>query len=325
MTQPTAPQPPHFKTLVVGAGAAGIAAAMWLHELGAPFEWVEAADKSGGTLLRVHNPIHNYPGARFEHGAACAAAMRQDFERRALAPRYNTRATQVRADQTGVSVTLQSPDAAHEARFGAVIVATGTQRRRLGLPEETAHLGRGVAVSGRAERERFRGRKVTIVGAGDAAFENALLLAEVGATVTMINRSAAFRARDEFVVPAQNHPAITILNHSRLRSIEATDGAPFLTAVVVETKDKPLQTLPTEGLLVRIGEGATVPPIELEGGRAAPTTGYGYLMADTQAQAGHPRVLAAGDCACPTFRTIALASGQGSQAAYSAARLLGFV
>ncbi len=317
MVSNTAP----LSVLLVGAGVAGCSAAAWLHEFCIPFTWIEASNRLGGTLHSVHNPLPQLPGFSFPHGAAMCKALQQQTSALSLEPQFQTRVLSLYAPNTSAPIraTCQRHDKTWDTHYRAVLLATGTERRSLGFEEETTHLGRGVARSGRAERGRFANRSVTIVGGGDAALENALLLAEVNARVTVVHRSGNFQARPEFLRAAQQHPHITLRTHTTLFAIEAQPNAPYLTAITVQTPTGK-ERLETQGLLVRIGVGALAPEIFVAG-RSALRDEAGYLSIDNLGRTVHPNILAAGDCTCPDFRTVSIAAAQGAQAAKTISRL----
>lgn len=316
--------PPRSPLLLVGAGPAGTSAALWLKDLQIPFDWVEASDQIGGTLHQVHNPIPQDIAQRWDNGQALIQAMQRRLEQAHLAPQLQTRVTALQAQTLGepLEVALeQAQGRAWRDTWRVVILATGTRRRSLGLPQEAQHRGRGVATSGRAERHRFQGKDVAIVGGGDAALENALLLAEVARSVTVIHRSQRFRARAEFLEPARQHPRVRFLTQATLEAIHAADPrAPLLDAITIRHQGQ-RQRLEIQGLLVRIGVMASLPEAYL-GDHPLQTWGGGYLHLDPQGRSQHPAVLGAGDCACPDFRAVATAVGQGARAARTAAALL---
>jgi thioredoxin reductase (NADPH) len=302
--------------LLIGAGAAGVSAALWLRDLHQPFAWFEAADRLGGTLHQVHNPIHQHLGQRWERGAALVAAMEAQLAAAKLSPTFGRRVLRLDAPSPDapVEVTWADTNASPQREaFAGVIVATGTQRRWLGLGEED-HVGRGVALSGRAERGRFAGLDVVIVGGGDAAVENALLLAEVARSVTLVHRSPRFRARADLFAQASAHPRVQLLTEAALTRVLAAPGAPLLEAVEVEVRGQ-RRRLEAQGLLVRIGVEAHLPAHALQ------TWDAGYLWVDAQGRSSHPRIFGAGDCACPGLRAVAVAAGQGAAAAHAATHL----
>jgi thioredoxin reductase (NADPH) len=311
------------KILLVGAGVAGVSAALWLDDLGAPFDWIEASDQIGGTLAQVHNPIAQHPGATFPHGAALKRALHIQTQTRGLEPRFQTRLLRLDAGpvHTPVQAFLSDGAAPPTIRpYAAAILATGTTRKHLGVPGELENLGRGVARSGRAEGGRFIGKHVAIVGGGDAAFENALLLADLARAVTLLHRSNRFQARPDFVERVRLHPRITLLEDATLQAVHAEQGAPFLDGVTVHHKGQS-QRLDVQGLLVRIGVHGNLPEISSAGHPLALQADR-YLLLDSLGRTSHPRILGAGDCACPDFRAVPLAAGQGAHAAHAAARLL---
>src|SRR5262245_29918954 len=154
------------RVLVVGAGPAGLSAALWCRSLGLETLVLEASARAGGQLHSIYSRVENYAGLRGT-GADLAAAIEAQASQ--LDVRFGAEARSL--DRERDEVTLQ--DGTREHGDG-IVIATGTRRRALGVPGEAALRGRGVSVSATRDRERYRGRPVIVVGGGDAAFENAL-------------------------------------------------------------------------------------------------------------------------------------------------------
>ena len=301
--------------LIIGAGVAGISAVHWLVDQGfspldraqgeAPtFLWVEASHRIGGVLHQVHNPLAQLVSTRNSSPVHWLEVAEARLAHARLTPRFGTRVHRLSPAEDNVTVYL----ADDIITAGLAIVATGTTRRTLGLPGEVAHVGRGVARSGRAERHRFQSKRVVIIGGGDAALENAMLLSEVGAEVVLIHRSAEFSARADFQHAVDTDPRIEVRRCTEVTAIEAEDGAPWLDSVVLRDGSR----IPTDGLLIRIGVEGCYPVIE---GLTEPGS---FLP-----QRPHPRIIAAGDCTCPDFRAVPVAEGQGAEAARMATVILG--
>ncbi len=299
------------RALVIGAGPAGMSAALWLTELKVPFEWVEASGSIGGQLRTVYNPIENYLGAERPSGQALIETFAEQLELHGLKPTFGTRVQLLRVREGSVEVTSNTFGVQD---YGAVIVATGTERRFLGVPGEQENRGRGVALSGRKDAALFSGMPVAVVGGGDAAVENALLLAEHASHVTLLHRGSAFRARTEFLEAAKKHERIQIITPATLLEVVAGEAGLLSSVVYLDGRGE-MHVLPVRGLLVRVGVQGAGPPVMASG----------TLVSDNYyAERGdHERIFFAGDCICPDFRAVAVAGGQGAEAARKVCRVLG--
>src|SRR6201989_896317 len=204
--------------IIIGAGPAGLSAALWCDELGLDTLVLERETEVGGQLLRVHNRVENYLGVE----AANGLGLRDMFAAQAEARDFDlwTQAEIEEADLRAKRVRLGSGE---ELQSIAIVIATGVRRRRLGVPGEAEFEGRGVLSSGVLERERVAGEDVLVVGGGDAAAENALLLAETSATVTLVHRGAKPSARREFTERIQGDHRITVFTETTLERIHGSD------------------------------------------------------------------------------------------------------
>ncbi len=199
----------------------------------------------------------------------------------------------------------------------AMIIATGLRRRKLGIPGETDFEGHGIIESGARDRNLFAGKDVCVIGGGDAAVENALLLAEVCPTVTLVHRSKELRARREFAERLHTNHCITVFRESVVRRIW---GGETVEAVEIERAGaiKPFQ-MAVQGVLVRIG---FQPNTELFQSQLE-TDERGYLIVGAQQETSVGNVFAIGDVASPLAPTISSAVGTGATAAKVIASRLG--
>ncbi|HXI24103.1 MAG TPA: FAD-dependent oxidoreductase [Pyrinomonadaceae bacterium] len=290
--------------LIIGAGPAGLSAARWCDELGLDTLVLEQAEEVGGQLLSVHNPIENYLGVAAKNGRELRDLFVEQTKELDFDLWTNVEIGTI--DLKAKRVTLKSGEALQSI---AVIIATGLRRRRLGIPGETEFIGRGIIESGKRDRDQFAGKDVCVIGGGDAAAENALLLAEVCPTVTLVNRSRKLRARREFAEQLHTHHCITVFPESHVRRIIGND---CVEAVEIERAQaiKPFQ-MAVQGVLVRIG---WVPnsdfirdQLELDD--------RGYVIVGSQQETSVANVFAVGDVANPLAPTIAGAVGAGATAA----------
>src|SRR5918912_4040278 len=191
--------------IIIGAGPAGLSAALWCDELGLDTLVLEQEGEVGGQLLWTYNAIENYLGARAKYGRE----LRDLFLGQIEGGDFDlwTAASIESVDLRAKRITLRSGE---ELRAISIIIAAGVRRRRLGIPGEAELAGRGVVESGTRDRATLAGKDVCIVGGGDAAAENALMLAEVCPTVTMVHRGKKLRARAEFAERLRADHRITV-------------------------------------------------------------------------------------------------------------------
>jgi thioredoxin reductase (NADPH) len=290
--------------LIIGAGAAGLSAALWCDELGLDTLVVEERGEVGGQLLWVHNPVGNHLGAR----AASGRELRDLFAAQVADAEFDlwTGVEIERVDLSAKRVSLRSGE---ELQSIFLVIATGLRRRRLGVPGEAEFAGRGMIESGARDRELFAGRDVVVVGGGDSAVENALLLAEVCPTVTLVHRGKRLRARAEFVERLQGNHCVTLFTESELVRVM---GGERVEAVEIRRRGalKAFQ-MAVGGVLVRVGYE---PNTELFGGQAERDE-RGYLRVTSEQETSVDNVFAAGDVASPLAPTVSGAVGAGATAA----------
>src|SRR6266852_6078798 len=284
--------------LIIGAGPAGLSAARWCDELGLDTLVLEAAEKVGGQLLSVRNPIENYLGVR----AANGRELRDRFVEQTKDCDFDlwTNVEIASVDLKAKRVVLKSGE---ELQSIAIIIATGLRRRRLGIPGESEFAGRGIIESATRDREQLAGSDVCIIGSGDAAAENALLLAEVCPTVTLVHRGKKMHARREFTEQLHTNHCITVFPESIVRRIIGNDE---VEAVEIERAGaiKPFQ-MAVQGVIVRIGFEPNTESfrdqIDLDE--------RGYVRVDARQETAVTNVFAIGDVASPLAPTISGAVG----------------
>ena len=290
--------------LIIGAGPAGLSAARWCDELGLDTLVLEQSEELGGQLLSVHNPVENYLGVR----AANGAEVRNLFIDQTRDCEFDlwTNVEIDRVDLKAKRITLKSGE---ELQSIAVIIATGLRRRTLGIPGEREFVGRGIMESGAHDREQVAGKDVCVIGGGDAAAENALLLAEVCPTVTLVHRGRKLRARREFSEQLHTHHCVTVFPESNVRRLLGNDR---IEAVEIERGGaiKPFQ-MAVQGVLIRIG---WQPNTEFVGGQLE-LDENSYVIVGSQQETSVANVFAIGDVANPLAPTIAGAVGAGATAA----------
>ncbi|HYQ89196.1 MAG TPA: NAD(P)/FAD-dependent oxidoreductase [Candidatus Binatia bacterium] len=299
--------------LILGGGMAGLTAALTLQGFGLETLLVDEARSPGGQLHEIHAPITDHPFAFGSDGARYASLVLETARRAELS-------ILVGAPVLRVSVRAKSVKRQDGTLRGrALLIATGLGRRSLGIPGEHELLGHGVSFSANRDRTVYAGKPVVVIGGGTGAVEDALLCSEVGCQVTLLHRSARFRARTDFLARARKDPGIRMITHAEPRRIVGQDN---VEAVEYRTKGSRItRSLKTDGVFLRIG---WEPRTELLRGQI-PLDRGGYVRVGPGGATRVAGVFAAGDVCSPRCPTIANAAGQGAAAAWEMARLLGRV
>jgi thioredoxin reductase (NADPH) len=290
--------------IIIGAGPAGLSTAFWCDGLSLDTLVLEQAEQVGGQLHRVYNPIENYLGLKARNGEELLVHFTKDLD----AAEFDLW-TQVEIESVALKARRISLRSGEALQAIAIVIATGVRPRELGVPGEKEFIGKGMIESGARDRQLFAGKDVCIVGGGDAAVENALLLAEVCPTVTLVHRGKKLRARREFAEQLQPNNRITVFTESVLTRIL---GKEEVEGVEIQRKEglKPFQ-LAVRGVLIRIG---VEPNTELFLEQIA-TDEKGYITVNSQHETSVPMVFAVGDVSNPIAPTISSATGAGATAA----------
>ncbi len=291
--------------LLVGAGVAGITAAIWLSDFGVPFDWIDTRQTPGGILHKVHNRIDDYPGGTFQDGPDLAHALSTHLQRLDLQPRRATLHA-LECDGSDLRCTIGDAAVVHPEHL---LLATGTQYRQLCIPGEQRGLKEGrISQSATADAPRFRGRHVAVVGGGDSAFENALILSKYDCRVTLFARNPNFKARPAFVDSVTAAPGITIAPiPSEVTRVELLDDGCRLH---VDQRGAQI-TCDVAALFVRIGVDPALP----EGSTVLDRDRRGFLRTDSDGRTSHRRIFAAGDIVATPLRSVATAVGAGARTA----------
>ena len=290
--------------IIIGAGPAGLSAAFWCDELGLDVLVLEKDEKVGGQLHRVYNPIENYLGLKAANGNELLAHFSGGIDEADFDLWTNVEIASV--DLKAKKIVLRSGE---ELQSIAVVIASGVSRRRIGIPGETEFVGRGIIESATRDAQLFAGQDVCVIGGGDAAVENALLLAEACPTVTLVHRGKTLRARSEFVGRLQANHCVTVFKESQVQRILGQDR---VEAVEIRRAGaiKPFQ-MAVGGILIRIG---VEPNTDLFREQLS-LDESGYISINGNHETSVDNVFAIGDVSSPLAPTISGATGAGATAA----------
>ncbi|MEQ1607058.1 MAG: FAD-dependent oxidoreductase [Pyrinomonadaceae bacterium] len=302
---------PQYDVIIIGGGPAGLSAALWCADLGLKAILLERESEFGGQLLRTFNRIQNYPGIEDATGVDIRDRFLGQVKKTSVERRSGVAISRV--DLAGRALEFEDGSMLESK---AIIIATGVRRRKLGVPGEDKFGGHGVLDSGVRNRNNLSGKSVVIVGGGDAALENAIILGETAASVTLVHRSGEFRARSEFLEKAAAMPNVTLVPN---RVVTAILGCENVTGIELrDAKTSESSQLSADAMLIRIG---VAPNNELFHGQLA-VDENGYIKVDSTCATNIEDVFAIGDVANPIAPTICSAAGMGATAAKAAANCL---
>ncbi|MEU4681716.1 thioredoxin-disulfide reductase [Streptomyces xinghaiensis] len=299
--------------IIIGSGPAGYTAALYTARASLKPLVFEGAVTAGGALMNTTD-VENFPG--FRDGIMGPDLM---DNMRAQSERFG--AELIPDDVTAVDLTgdiktvTDSAGTVHKAR--AVIIATGSQHRKLGLPREDELSGRGVSWCATCDGFFFKDQDIAVVGGGDTAMEEATFLSRFAKSVTVIHRRDTLRASRAMQERAFADPKITFAYDSEVAEIH---GDPKLTGVTLRsTKTGETRELPVTGLFIAVGHD---PRTELFT-EQLDLDDEGYLTVEAPStHTNLPGVFAAGDVVDHTYRQAITAAGTGCSAALDAERYL---
>lgn len=294
--------------LIIGGGPAGLTAAIYAARAGKTVTLCER-ESMGGQITHAHK-VSNYPGINGISGAElgdqlCAHAMDMGAEIEF------TSVESLGRDETGIFHAV-TEDGEIEAR--AVIFAGGAKPRPLGVENEEALIGSGISYCALCDGAFFAGQDVAVVGGGNSAFSDALFLAGVCRSVTLIHRREGFRAEQAQIDAAKNTKNIRFLLNT---TVEALEGEDQLTGLRVKTLNGTEQ-LAVSGVFVALGR---VPDTELIT-QLAELDSHGYVSADESCRTKTPGLFVAGDCRRKAVRQLTTATADGTIAATFACEYL---
>lgn len=296
---------------VIGGGPAGLTAALYAARAGKNVAVYER-DCIGGQISRA-SQVENYPGTGTISGLQLGDRMAAQAEA-AGAVISLTDVQKIAKDSSGI-FRLDTDDGEYYAK--AVIYACGARPRTLGLPGEAELIGHGISYCALCDGSFFKEQTVAVVGGGNSAFDNALLLSERCSHVTLIHRSDRFRAEQIFVDRVKQRNNISLLTDMTVSELIQENGQ--LTGLALKNKIGKDDTLPVSGLFVALGR---LPDTQVLV-NLAPLDENGYVFTDGKmAIPETPGLFVAGDCRIKSVCQLTTAVSDGTVAAVSACEYL---
>jgi thioredoxin reductase (NADPH) len=296
--------------LILGSGPAGLSAALYAARAD-----LKPLVMTGMTLhgqASTTDTIENYPGFPNGIGGTELGQLFQTQAERFGAEIELDQATKV--DLTKQPLLIESYSKQYQVK--SLIITTGADPKKLGIPGEKEFTGRGVSYCGTCDGWFFKEKDVVVVGGGDSALEEGLFLTRFANSVTIIHRRAELRAGAILEKRAKNNPKIRFIWETVITEIIGDNGVSAVKLHNVKTgEDKNHRT---DGIFIFIGHK---PNSELFAGQLE-LDDAGYILVNQSMETSVPGVFAAGEIADPHFRQVITSAGMGAAAAIQATRYL---
>ena len=299
-----------YDMMIIGGGPGGYTAALYTARAG--LDAVVLEKLSAGGQMALTSQIDNYPG--FDEGVdgfALAEKMQAGAERFGASTEY------VEVNSLDLSGDIKLAHTS-EGDFSArtVVMATGASPRKMGVADEDALVGRGVAYCAACDGMFYKGKTVVVVGGGNTAAADAMVLSRIAKKVIVVHRRDTLRATKIYHDPLMKTENVEFKWNSRVKQL-LSDGK--LTGVVIEDVNTGAQTtIPCDGVFVSVGR---VPATDLVKDQLQLDPG-GYIPADETTRTEIPGVFAVGDLRTKALRQVVTAVADGAVAAHFAEEYL---
>jgi thioredoxin reductase (NADPH) len=301
-----------YQAVIIGGGPAGLTAGLYCARSRFNALLIEQGI-IGGQITNAER-VENYPG--FPKGIS-GIELGQLIHEQATSYGLETLLAEV---STVVPSQKRNLVNSSEGDFIAesVIIASGSQFRKLGVPGEDKYVGKGVSYCATCDGPLFKGKTVAVIGGGDSAVTEALYLSKFASSVKVIHRRSQLRASKIFEERATAEPKIELIWDTVATGIEGDGVVKQLT--LKNIKDDKISVLELAGVFVAIGSK----PNSVQWRELLPLDEEGYIITNELMETKISGIFAAGDVRHNSARQAITAAGDGATAAISAARFLSF-
>ena len=287
-----------YDIIIIGAGPAGLTSALYALRANKKVLLLEAKSY-GGQILNA-SKIENYPGIEEISGFDFATNLMNQVKKLGAEIQYEI------VNRIEENKTVITNKNTYQGR--AIIIATGTENRKLNLEKETTFIGKGVSYCATCDGNFFKDKVVAVVGGGNTALEDALYLSNMASQVYLIHRREEFRGEDAFLEEIKKKENITLILNATISSLNGED---VLESITVQDKEKNETVLPVAGLFIAIGQ---VPKNELFK-NVVDLDNYGYIESVDGVHTKTKGIYVAGDTRVKELRQLTTAVSDGSSAA----------
>jgi thioredoxin reductase (NADPH) len=293
--------------IIIGAGSAGLAAGIYAVRSGLKTLILE--EKFAGGTISDAPTIVNYPGFAEISGGELAQKMADHAKKLGATVRDIEAVTAL--NLTGETKTITTPRTTYEAK--AVIIATGSHYKEIGVKGEKEYRGRGVSYCGVCDGPFFKGKRVLVVGGGNTAATTILYLAGIASEVVVVHRRGGFRAEESLVRDVLTKPNVKVMWNTEVTEIKGNKQVNTVT--LIDNMTQLLSEISVNAVFVQIGEAPNSQLAQVSG---VETNEHGYIKIDIRQRTNLAGVFAAGDVTSHPVKQVGTAVGQGITAALEA-------
>lgn len=296
--------------VIVGGGPAGLTAAIYALRAGKTALIIE---KNGfGGQIAFSPKVENIPGTQVISGSAFADQLVEQVLNLGADMELET-VTGVEKAGKGFLVRTEE-GSCFEA--GAVILALGVKHRTLGLEGEQALIGNGISFCAVCDGAFYTGQEVAMVGGGNSALQEALLLSEVCSKVTVVQNLPDFTGEKKLAQALMEKENVRVLFSTVVTGYETENGS--LTGLRLRSESGEVSRIPVDGAFLAVG----LEPQNRAFAQLAKLNDWGYFASAEDCATATEGLFVAGDCRSKTIRQVVTASGDGAVAAMAACRYL---
>jgi thioredoxin reductase (NADPH) len=299
-----------YEVIIIGGGPGGLTAGLYTSRARLSTLLIESALYGG--QMTTTELIDNYPG--FPQGVTGDELSRLMEEQAKKFGMETVTEEVVKVSSEGDMKAVQTYESTY--RCEALIICTGTEYRKLGVPGEKVFAGKGVSYCATCDGAFFKDSQIVVVGGGDSALTEALFLTKFAKELTIIHRRDALRGTKIYQERVLSNPKIKMLWNSVVQEIK---GDSIVRSIVVKNvKTGEVNEFDTEGVFLFVG--------------LSPRTQFlkglvnldeaGYIITDENCETSVKGIFAAGDCRKKLLRQVATAVGDGATAAFAAEKYL---
>ncbi len=299
----------HYDIVIIGGGCAGLTAAVYARRAQKSVLLLE--NNAFGGQITASAAVENFPGFQNIKGTELADRLFAQAAALGTETRFETALSIEESENEKIVVTDGD-----RYSCGALIIAVGLRHRMTGLSGENRLIGRGVSTCAVCDGALFRGKDTAVLGGGNTAVHDALYLADLCKSVTVIHRRDTFRADAAAVEALSQKPNVRFLFHTVLKEIHGDERLSSLTVTDTETGED--SSLPVAGLFLAIGLLPQNEPFQ----GVVELDESGYIKAGEDCRTSCRGIFAAGDCRTKPLRQLATAAADGAVAATGACRFL---